>query len=118
MNIVKIITLFALIIMVGACTASNGQYAILSTKDISPYSINQTNTVVAENVSAVDSRHVIVVVPSSRAPTIGIAIDELLDKYDGDYLANAQVNYNSFSLLWAYHYTAWEITGDVVKLYQ
>lgn len=70
----------------------------------------------ARKAEATSARHVFVVIPSGRAPTVADAINEILTKYDGDYLANADIYNKSFQIMWLYHYTSWHVSGDVVKV--
>lgn len=104
-----------LIFALSACTQDNGRYAVLSTRQVSPYSLTQTNLVTARNVTASDSRHVLILLPSDRQPSISDPINELLKKYHGNYLSNASVTHKAFNLMWLYHYDAWEVTADVMQ---
>ncbi|MFI3241572.1 MAG: hypothetical protein R3Y43_03300 [Alphaproteobacteria bacterium] len=110
----KKVVLISLLILSG-CVRYNGSYDALSTKPITLYDLNQQNNLVAPKVEETLSRHVAVVIPFAKAPTLGRAIEIILDKYNGDYIRNAKVETKSFQIVWIYHYRAWKITGDVIK---
>lgn len=111
-----ILALFAIMIL-PSCSRYNGQYDAISTKTISLYDINRPKEVVERNAIATSSRHVLILlVPSGRAPTISETVEEMLTKYNGDYLKNVEIRHNSFQIMWLYHYTAWKVTGDVVRI--
>lgn len=105
-----------LVLLLSACTTFNGNYAAISTQPVSLYDLSSQNRVVARNADTVVSRHVAVIIPFAKAPTLASAIDKLLKEYDGDYIKNAKIERKSFQLMWAYHYTAWKISGDVVSI--
>ncbi len=110
------LTLAASILFLSACTTDNGKYSVITTKDISLYDIKASNRLVAKDINNRVSRHVAIIIPNSATPTIAQAVDQVLQKYNGDYLANVDVMHRSFQLMWLYHYTAWQIEGDVMKL--
>lgn len=113
----KICTL-ALILFVSSCTTSNGNYSAISNKQLSLYNINNGNSLITSKASAVSERHVFVVIPTGKAPTIADAVGEILNKYHGDYLANVSIANKSFQIMWLYHYTSWRVEGDVIRIHR
>lgn len=109
----KIIIILALFL--SSCSTYHGNFAAISDKPISLYTLTSNNILIERKAEAQVSRHVAVVIPFSKAPTIARAIDQVLNKYNGDYLANVTIERKSFQLMWLYHYTAWKISGDVMK---
>lgn len=109
--------LFALLIL-NACSISNGKYSAISNKPISLYTLTANNEIIAHKAEGVSSRHVLVIIPSGRAPSIADAVNDVLNKYKGDYLANVEITNKTFQLMWLYHYTSWIVNGDVVRVYK
>lgn len=116
MSVFKVLLSAVLIVPLAACATHNGRYAAVSTKPISPYALTAPRKIVARNVTAVDSRHVAVIIPTAKQPTLNDVINQLLDRYQGDYLINAAVTHRALNLMWLYHYNAWEITADVARI--
>lgn len=112
----KTILSLAVVLFLNACVSHNGHYSAISNKPLSLYDIKKDNTVLVRGAKGLDARHVVVIIPSGKAPTIADAVAEILNKYHGDYLANATIENKSFQLMWMYHYTSWRVTGDVMRL--
>ncbi len=117
MKKLSIILASSFLFLTSACTASNGRYAALSDKPINLYNVSERGSKIASNVSASSSRSIFVVVPSDDVPSVEEAVSAILSKYNGDYLANAEITHTGFHLLWAYHYSSWNVKGDVMRAY-
>lgn len=118
MSICKSLFYAVLLLPLAACATNNGRYAVISTKPVSPYTLTASNGIIARNVTAKDSRHLVIIIPTDKQPTLNDVINQLLDRYQGDYLVNASVTHRALNLMWLYHYNAWEITADVARIYK
>lgn len=116
MSVFKLLFSAILFLPLAACASHNGRYAAISTKPVSPYALSAPREIVAHNVTAVDARHVAIIIPTAKQPTLNDVINQLLDRYQGDYLINADVTHRALNLMWLYHYNAWEITADVARI--
>lgn len=103
-------------IFLSSCSISSGKYDVLSTKPLNLYAFNRQHQLVFRNAENTSSRHVLVVIPSGKVPTVSAAVSEILNKYNGDYLSNVEITNQSFQIMWIYHYSSWNISGDVVKI--
>lgn len=101
-----------------ACTAYNGTYAAISNKPISLYDITRDSGRVAIDVKEQSDRTIAIIIPFDDAPTIEEAVNLALKKYNGDYLENATIEHKGFHVLWLYHYSAWSIHGNVMRIYR
>ena len=108
------VILFALAIT--GCVSDNGSFDTISRRSISLYELTIPNEEVAHDIISISSRHVIVIIPLSKAPTLKDALDEILEKYKGDYLTDVIVKRRSFQLMFWYHYNSWIIEANVVRI--
>lgn len=118
----KICLLFlSILILLGisACTTPEGQYKVLSDRrlPLSAVTFVNSNREIGK-ASAVSRRHVVMVIPFSKAPTLEAAVEEILNYYKGDYIANAEVEQQTFHIPFLYHYKAWKVSGTVVKVHR
>lgn len=98
-----------------ACARTEGRYTVISDRPIELERLLNGSYHVAQ-VKAVSRRHIVVIIPFSKAPSPGDAIAAVLDKYQGDYLAGAEVKLVSKDFLFLYRYKAWEVSGTVMRL--
>lgn len=98
------------------CTASNGRYAVISGKPAELDAFLTPHNLVAANAEAESSRAIVMFMPFGETPTADKAVKELLEKYQGDYLTNAQISHTSLNLLFWYNYSAWKVKADVRRL--
>lgn len=101
-------------LLLSSCMLNNGRYAAISTKPIPPHILTQQKQLLQNNASSVSSRHVVVFIPFSKAPTLEDAINQILDQYNGKYLANVSIDRAFGQMMFWYSYDSWRITADVV----
>ena len=68
-----------------------------------------------KGVEGVDASHVIILVPTKAKVTLEEAVDNALEKGDGDVLTDATVKFTHWYIPFIYGVTKWTVTGDVVK---
>lgn len=105
----------ATIVILASCTRDNGSYAVISDRPVSLYNLATPGKKVASNVEASSSRTSILLIPMGKVPTIDSAIEELLQTYQGDYLANVQIEQFTGQLMFWYRYNKWTVRGDVMR---
>ena len=91
------------------CSTTIANLSVVSTKTAD---FSQLHTRSASQASASDGRLWITILPLGGAPSIDKGIDNLLDKYNGDYITDAKVEEVGWSLL-VISYGAISVTGDV-----
>lgn len=102
--------------LISGCAFENGRYAMISDKAASLYALAGQGQLIASGQKSISSRHVAIIIPLNKAPTIDAALENVLKRYNGDYLTNVEIKRRSAQLMFWYHYNAWEITGDVMKI--
>lgn len=118
-NYIKFIFTVTIFFSLSACSHSEGRYAVLSdrTLPLSAVTFINTNQELGKAVS-VSRRHIVTVIPFSKAPTLEAAVEEILNYYKGDYLANAEIEQQNFHIPFLYHYKAWKVSGTVIKIHR
>lgn len=91
------------------CSTTIANLDVVSTKTAD---FSQQHARAASQASASDGRLWITILPLGGAPSIDKAINNLLDKYNGDYLTDTKVIETGWSLI-AISYGAIEVRGDV-----
>lgn len=117
-NLSKMFAGIFVLLILNACSTSNGKYSVISNKPLSLYTLTANNEIIAHKAEGISSRHVLIVIPSGRAPSIADAVNNVLIKYKGDYLTNVEITNKTFQLMWLYHYTSWVVSGDVIRVYK
>lgn len=102
--------------VLSGCATSNGRYAVISGKSAELNTFLLPHEQVASGVEAESSRAIVLFMPFGETPTAEKAIKKLLEEYQGDYLANAQISHTSLNLLFWYNYSAWKVKADVRRL--
>lgn len=115
-NHFKILGVFLAVLTSSACSTSNGRYEALSTRPLSLYDIQNHANIITKKAEAVSTRHAFVLIPTGKAPTLGAAVNQILNEYNGDYLINVDVKRVSMQLMFWYQYNSWQIEADVVKI--
>ncbi|HTO69124.1 MAG TPA: hypothetical protein VMR31_04615 [Myxococcota bacterium] len=93
------------------CTTVVAKPTILSTKSSN---FGQPHQRAATQASASDGRLWILILPLGGAPSIDAATNQLLDKYSGDYLTDAEISETEWSLL-VISGGSMNVKGDVWK---
>lgn len=91
------------------CSATIADLNIVSTKTTD---LGQPHYRSANQASASDGRLWITILPLGGAPSINTGINNLLAKYNGDYLTDAKIEESWWSLL-VISYGAIDVKGDV-----
>lgn len=108
--------LFAAFFLLSSCTIDNGHFAVISSRPLSLLTISAGNSVIADDIiESTTQHHVAAVIPLNKAPNITAAVNQILDKYQADYLADVTVKYRTFKIAW-YSYSSWIIEGDAVRI--
>ena len=112
------ILFLALVSFLGACSIHTSNYAAISDRPMTLYDLTGRKIVVARDVDSSSSRSMGIIIPVNQIPSLSSAITQILDQYDGDYIANATVSQTSFHIIWLYHYSSWKINGDIIRLHR
>jgi hypothetical protein len=91
------------------CSTTLANLEVVSTKTTD---FGQAHYRSANQASDTDGRLWITILPLGGAPSIDKAINNLLEKYNGDYLTDAKVSETGWSLLLV-SYGSIEVKGDV-----
>ena len=103
---------------INACTYSNGRYAALSDRPITLYALTSAKKwTIKAGAEATSSQHSWLFLTLDDIPTIDNAVGQLMDANMGDYLANVEVTRRAFHIMGIYHYTSWNVKGDVIRTY-
>lgn len=108
--------LLASILLLSACTTHEGLFGVMSSRPMSLYNLTIPNETVATGVSAQVEQTQIMLIPVGSTPKIDNTIEELVQKYQGDYMTNIEVFYHTSRFLPFYSQDRWEIKGDVVRV--
>ena len=114
MNKIYLASLFLL----SACTTREGLYGVLSSRPMSLYTLTEQAQTVASQVHAEVSYTQFLLIPLDDAPKIDNAIEELVQKYQGDYMSNIEIKYHTVRLLPFYGKSTWSVTGDIMRVSQ
>lgn len=106
----------SVILLLSACTTYEGRYGVLSSRPMSLYNLTIQNETVATEVSAQVEQTKIMLIPFGAAPKIDNAIEELVQKYQGDYMTNIEIFYHTSRFLPFYSQDRWEVKGDVMRV--
>lgn len=104
------------LVMLNGCTSKEGTYSIISSRPMNLYTLTANNELVAENVSTSVSKSQFLILPIGDDPKIGNAVEELVQKYQGDYMTNIEISYHTIRLLPLYSKNTWVIKGDVMRV--
>lgn len=113
-----LLTLGFCLFSLNACSVSNGHFDVISPHSLSLYTVAAQNKIIAKDVGATSQRHVVVLIPFGRAPNFAEALDEVLNKYQGDYMTDVEITRKTFQLMFWYQYSSWQVEGNVVRVYK
>ncbi len=94
------------------CASRVADFTIASTKTIALNRIDLKTAALTRNVEATDGRLWFLIIPLNAKPRIKEAMDRCLEKGSGDYMANAVVYEEGWSLL-LFSWGAYTVKGDV-----
>ena len=111
----RLAALFVLLVMLPACSVRHGDFTVLSSKlvRLSDFELSKADRV--KDVEGRDVSHIIVFVPLKSNPSLDDAINDALEKADGDVMTDVVVNYWYWYIPYIYGQQGWRVRGDVVK---
>lgn len=109
------LVLAAALLLLPGCVVRQGDFTVLSNKLVrfSDFELSRADRV--KNVEGRDVAHIIILIPTKANPNLEDAIDDALDKGDGDIMTDAVVHSWSWYIPYIYGQTGWKVEGDVVK---
>ena len=110
----KVLILAVLLIAVSStgCAHRVADFTIASTKNVEVSRIDLRTAALTRNVEATDGRFWFLIIPFNSQPKIKEAMDRCLEKGNGDFMTNAVVYDEGWSLL-LFSYGAYTVKGDV-----
>jgi hypothetical protein len=109
------IALLLIGVAVTGCATHQGDFTVASSKIIRLNDFKLDQKVNAKNVEGKDVQHVIIVFPTGGAPSFKRAMDEALEKGDGDVMTDVRIDSWWFYIPYIYGQAGWSVSGDVVK---
>lgn len=113
MNRNFIIILFALFL--SSCTLNHGTYTVLSNKIVNLSEFDISNPSRVKGAVGEDKSQIIIFFPTKQNISIEGAINDALEKYDGDVMTDVTVESYSWYIPYIYGRSGWVVKGDVVK---
>ncbi|MEW5894670.1 MAG: hypothetical protein AB1650_02765 [Candidatus Omnitrophota bacterium] len=107
--------LIVMILFFSGCATRHGDFTVLSNKmlRLSEFELDKEDRV--KNVVGEDVAHIIVVVPTKGTITLESAVDDALEKADGDVMTDVVITQWGFYIPYIYGQMGWKVKGDVVK---
>ncbi len=98
-----------------SCVVRHGDFTVLSNKlvRLSDFELDKAER--ERDVIGTDTQHIIIFIPTQSQALLEEAIDDALDKGNGDVLTDAVVEFESWYIPYIYGKTQWRVTGDVVR---
>ena len=96
------------------CAVRHGDFPVISNKmlRLSEFELEKTDRV--KNIEGKDIAHTIIVFPTG-VPTLEGALDDALEKGDGDVMTDAVVKSYGWYIPYIYGQSGWTVKGDVIK---
>jgi len=103
------------IVALAGCSVRQGDFTVLSNKlnRLSEFEIDKADRV--KNVVGKDVQHIVIFFPIGGPPTLEGAIDNALEKGNGDLMTDAVVSSWGWYIPYIYGQGGWTVKGDVVK---
>ncbi len=102
-------------ILGSGCTTNHGDYTVLSNKLVRSSNFELSKADRKKSVVGEDVAHIILFFPTKQQVTMEEAVDDALEKGDGDVMTDATVKFTSWYIPLIYGTTKWVVEGDVVK---
>ena len=96
------------------CVVRHGDFTVLSSKLVRLSEIELSQEDRVKNVEGRDVGHILIFIPTKQ-PTLEDAINNALEKADGDLMTDAVVHSWSWYIPYVYGQAGWKVKGDVVK---
>lgn len=99
---------------VAGCVTDHGHFTVLSNKLMrtTNFRLDQDRR---KDVVGEDVAHIIILIPTKARPTLEEAIDDAMQKGQGDVMTDVRVKTWAWYIPYVYGQTGWEVRGDVVK---
>lgn len=112
LTIVSVVLLLS--VLAAACTIRHGDFTVISNKllRLSEFELEKADRV--RGIEGRDIQHRILFIPTSGPPTLEGALDDILDKGQGDAVTDAVVQARMWDFI-LYAQYGWIVKGDVVK---
>jgi hypothetical protein len=98
-------------ILISGCSQKIADLTIVSTKNVD---VGTNYVKVKSDAEGSNMAHIIIIFPIG-APNIESAIDDVLDKNNGDIIINARLEYQTFYIPYIYGQNKYVIKGDIYK---
>ena len=107
--------IFGLMLLLSACTTSEGRYGILTSRPTPLKYFEQNNHIIKEQITTSTSEGWFLFIPFGETPKLDNAIEKALQQYKGDYLSNVEIEYHTIRFLPLFSHSKWIIKGDVMS---
>jgi len=108
-----IIVVFLVIFFIAGCTVNHGRFPVLSNKTIDTGNLNMDKK--GEKVVGKDVQHIFIIIPTGKRPILNRAIDNALNKYDGDVLTDVVITSWIFRIPRMYTQRGWKVEGTSIS---
>jgi len=109
MKKLALLILFLPLTLLLGCSQRLGDFTVISTKNVD---IGTNYLIVQKNAEGYSTKQIIVLFPTGY-PDIKSAVDDVLNKYDGQILGDAVLEHSSWYIPFIYGETTYKIRGDV-----
>ena len=104
-----------LVASLSGCVVRQGDFSVLSTKLVRLSDVDLSQADRVKGVEGRDVSHIIFIIPTKANPSFEDAVNNALEKADGDLLTDAVVYSWSWYIPYIYGQSGWRVKGDVVK---
>jgi hypothetical protein len=106
---------FVLVLSASGCMVRHGDFTVISNKmlRLSEFQLGKEERV--QGIEGKDIQHIIIFIPVGSPPTLEGAIDDALEKGDGDVMTDAVITSWNWYIPYLYGQSGWSVRGDVVK---
>ncbi|MBZ0166756.1 MAG: hypothetical protein K8I00_08100 [Candidatus Omnitrophica bacterium] len=111
----KLLPILVLVLICSGCATRHGDFTVVSNKLVRTSNFDIGSVERKKNITGEDVQHVIIFFPTSGPPTLEGAIDDAMEKGDGDVMTDAVIKSWWFYIPYIYGKSGWSIKGDVVK---
>ena len=114
-HIIKAVILCALLFCFAGCTVYHGHFTVASNKvfRLSQFEMEKANRTKAVEGESV--QHIVILFPIGTQPTIEGALDDAMQKGNGDVMTDVSIKSWGFYIPYIYGQAGWSVKGDVVK---